>query len=406
MRENKEEQLTVDQIDEQNMEKTDYSIILSGNVIQNKVDMGFKTLVDGFNEWLYVIPKYQRKYVWSKEQVSNLAVSLIKGLPIPPIYVYRNNDGRLEILDGQQRMLSLFFYYKGKYIKNSTNTQVELQKIIENNECEDCNFEDVLNKYYPLKDIDYKMKYSKKNSSTNKYEIEEISIKYSELPKDIRRKIDYTAISVIEIKVDEEDERHKVLYKIFENLNEGGTRLTKQELRNGIYSSSFYDMLHEMNENDKWRKIYGDKHIHSKDVEMLLRFITVGYRFELGEDGYNIDEYSGSYPTLLNDFSDIAINFSSEAINELKEDLNHFVGLFNVNVKPQDLLLEGLYLASLNLSGEYIINDKLIKDIQSDAEYNKFVSKSSATRLNVKGRFDYVYKRLSEYVKTYQRENS
>ena len=52
---------------------------------QYKTDIGFRTLVDSMNDNMYIIPKYQRKYRWSKEQVIGLVESLLKGLPIPPI---------------------------------------------------------------------------------------------------------------------------------------------------------------------------------------------------------------------------------------------------------------------------------------------------------------------------------
>ncbi|MDE7043902.1 MAG: DUF262 domain-containing protein, partial [Acetatifactor sp.] len=48
----------------------------------------------------------------------DLATSLIRQFPIPPIYTYRNGKGQLEILDGQQRVMSLYFYYIGKFFKN------------------------------------------------------------------------------------------------------------------------------------------------------------------------------------------------------------------------------------------------------------------------------------------------
>lgn len=85
------------------------------SIQQYKTDIGFRTLVEGVNENLYIIPKYQRKYRWSKEQIISLVESLIRGLPIPPIYTCRNSENQLEILDGQQRVLSLFFYYIGFY---------------------------------------------------------------------------------------------------------------------------------------------------------------------------------------------------------------------------------------------------------------------------------------------------
>ena len=86
------------------------------SIQQYKTDVGFRTLVESVDENLYIIPKYQRKYRWSKEQVVDLVESLICGLPIPPIYTCRNAENQLEILDGQQRVMSLFFYYIGYYL--------------------------------------------------------------------------------------------------------------------------------------------------------------------------------------------------------------------------------------------------------------------------------------------------
>lgn len=178
----------IEKQDEDITEQKDYSFIENTNVTQNKADLGFKTLVEGFNELLYVIPKYQRKYIWSKEQVQNLAISIIRGLPIPLIYVYRNKKKQMEILDGQQRILSLFLYYKGKYIKNSTNTQVELQRLMCDDRLnrEEVTFEELFEEQYPLKDVKYDLKYIEDDKE------EVININYDELPKDIRRTVDFT----------------------------------------------------------------------------------------------------------------------------------------------------------------------------------------------------------------------
>ncbi len=94
------------------MEADRVTAYLEKPVIQQyKSDVGFRTLVDSVNDNMYVIPKYQRKYRWNREKVVDLTESLLRGLPIPPIYTCRNADNQLEILDGQQRVMSLFFYY-------------------------------------------------------------------------------------------------------------------------------------------------------------------------------------------------------------------------------------------------------------------------------------------------------
>ncbi len=45
------------------------------SIQQYKTDMGFKSLVEGVQDNIFVIPEYQRKYRWTKEQVEELATS-------------------------------------------------------------------------------------------------------------------------------------------------------------------------------------------------------------------------------------------------------------------------------------------------------------------------------------------
>lgn len=385
----------IEKEDEALTEQKDYTFIENTNVIQHKVDLGFKTLVEGFDDLLYVIPKYQRKYIWSKDQVQNLAISLIRGLPIPPIYVYRNKEKQMEILDGQQRILSLFLYYKGKYIKNSTNTQVELQRLM----CDDrlnkqeLTFEELLEKEYPLKNVEYEMKY--RDDNKEKF----MDISYGNLPRNIKRTVDFTTISIIEIKVDSENQKNRILYKVFENLNSGGTELKNQELRNGVYQCKFYDMLHKINNtNKKWRKIYGEKHKNSRDVELLLRFSAIQYYFKLEDGSIKLYNYRNSYPKLLNDFSDEAIHFDEDTIERYKTNIEKFIKRVEEGDRVPNLLLESLYLASIYIDGDYIIKNNFCKSIVEDEVYKSYVSSSSSTKSKVEGRLKYVYDRLLQYV--------
>ena len=96
---------------------------------QYKTDIGFRTLVESVNDNMYVIPKYQRKYRWGRDKVEKLVESLLRGFPIPPIYTCRNKDNQLEILDGQQRVMSLFFYYIGAFLERRKNSAVNFSQL-------------------------------------------------------------------------------------------------------------------------------------------------------------------------------------------------------------------------------------------------------------------------------------
>ena len=180
------------------------------SIQQYKTDVGFRTLVEGVNENLYIIPKYQRKYRWSRDQVIALVESLIRDLPIPPIYTCRNRENQLEILDGQQRILSLFFYYIGYYLDRKKNNSVDFSEI----QAENCTFKEALINQLQLEELHIQLK--------NEDE-KEFNADYADLPMEMKRRIDYTSITVIEIKIDAEEQRTKVLRKIFENLNAKGS---------------------------------------------------------------------------------------------------------------------------------------------------------------------------------------
>ncbi len=60
----------------------------------------------------YFVPEYQRNLAWSDEQKSQFIESLIVGLPIPFMFFYQTSDGRMEIVDGSQRMRAMRSFVK------------------------------------------------------------------------------------------------------------------------------------------------------------------------------------------------------------------------------------------------------------------------------------------------------
>ena len=50
---------------------------------------------------------FQRRFVWTKPQSDKFIESLLLGLPVPGIFLVKQADGRLLVLDGQQRLRTL-----------------------------------------------------------------------------------------------------------------------------------------------------------------------------------------------------------------------------------------------------------------------------------------------------------
>lgn len=364
------------------------------NVQQYKTDVAFKTLVEGVKDNLYIIPDFQRVYKWTEAQVENLAVSLIRGMPIPPIYAYRNEMNQLEILDGQQRVISMVLYYMGKYTEKTRNNYIDLK----NDNTPNASLFDGL-KRTKLKDKKYEMKYYE---IIDGEEIEKnIDITYEKLPINIRRKLDYTTITVIEISIENKELRNRYLYKIFANLNSGGTTLTAQELRNGIYRCEFYKMLSEVNEyNERWKELFGDVTDSSINIERLLIFSAFKYYIKFEDDKFTIDNYT-NMNKLLNDFSEEAVKFNDDKINEYRKDIEIFISLLKGKISKQLLktaLLEILFTVTNKTNCQVSITAEFYDNISKNNEYSKTIKTGNRTKSAIESKLEAVYNEIRKFI--------
>lgn len=370
------------------MENNKLESYLQGVAVQQyKSDIGFRTLVESVNDNMYIIPKYQRKYRWKKEQVVSLVESLLRGLPIPPIYTCRNENNQLEILDGQQRVMSLFFYYIGYFLNKKKESAINFSEI----DTQNCSFAEALISQFQVE----KLHIDLKDANGEKFNAD-----YAALPIEIKRKVDYTAITVIEIKIGREDKRQEVLQTIFANLNKSGAILSPQELRNGIYMCKFYDMLHEFNKNNaKWRKLWGREDAKDRDMETLLRFCALKGNVEIvinkDENKYEfeIKGYYSSYAKLLDRFSMEAAGFSDGEIEKYKTSLERFVNLFEVNnvLSSKVALMEGFYIIFEKLGIRRKITNEMLDNVQKADDYKNNSGQRTVNIKKMNGRWNAVY---------------
>ena len=61
------------------------------------------------------IPHFQRNYVWSEKDASRFIESLLLGLPVPSIFLCKDESSKLLVIDGQQRLRSLQYFYNGVF---------------------------------------------------------------------------------------------------------------------------------------------------------------------------------------------------------------------------------------------------------------------------------------------------
>ena len=62
------------------------------DVISYPSDYNLSTLVDQIDANTLIFPKFQRRYVWSRNQASLLIDSFLRGLPVPAVFFYINED--------------------------------------------------------------------------------------------------------------------------------------------------------------------------------------------------------------------------------------------------------------------------------------------------------------------------
>ena len=78
---------------------------------------------------LNVRPKYQREFIYKDKERNAVIETVVKNFPLNVMYWIKNENGSFEVLDGQQRTLSLCQYINGdfslnhKYFHNLTRTE-------------------------------------------------------------------------------------------------------------------------------------------------------------------------------------------------------------------------------------------------------------------------------------------
>ncbi len=88
--------------------------------------------VVGYGGKLNIRPPFQREFVYSDKQQEEVVNSIFKGFPLNVMYWVKNRQGTYELLDGQQRTLSICFYYMGGFFVNIEGSLKGFDNLSEN----------------------------------------------------------------------------------------------------------------------------------------------------------------------------------------------------------------------------------------------------------------------------------
>lgn len=208
------------------------------NINSYGADLSFRELITMYDENELVKPELQRKYVWDKTEASRFIDSLLLGLPVPSIFLSNTPNSKKLIIDGYQRIMTVYDYVNGIWSKD--------------------------NKIFKL-------------SNSEKINIKWRNKAFKELTDSEQRKIKSTTIHAIVFEQKEPKYDDTSLYQIFERINTSGRSLMPQEIRNCIYQGKFNELLISLNKYDKWRILFGE-HLEDermRDIEFILRFFAL-----------------------------------------------------------------------------------------------------------------------------------
>jgi hypothetical protein len=71
-------------------------------------------------------PTFQRRYVWSARLASRLIESMLLNVPIPPCYLSQDERFELDVVDGQQRIFSIFRFISNQFSLTSLEVLTQL----------------------------------------------------------------------------------------------------------------------------------------------------------------------------------------------------------------------------------------------------------------------------------------
>ena len=199
------------------------------------------------NKEIDIHPEFQRFYRWTDTQKTNLIESILLGIPIPPIFVSQRTDGVWDVVDGLQR-LSTIYLFMG-VLKDENGNNIEPLTLSGT-------------KYLPS--LEGK-KWNHPDSPDDSFS------------QELRLIIKRSKINV-SIVLKESDEKAK--YDLFQRLNTGGSNLSPQEVRNCILvmlNKDLFSWLQRLSQHSTFQECIAlsDRPLsESYDMELALRFIV------------------------------------------------------------------------------------------------------------------------------------
>lgn len=173
------------------------------NLRTDKIDLSYGELASMYEgDELKITPEYQRLFRWGADKQANFIESLLLGFPIPAIFVAESDNGVWELVDGLQRV-STVFEFMG--VRKDLNGDL-----------------------VPPSRLSFAVRDDRKLPFLDGFTYETMSLRSR-----LTLKRTYCRVEVIKT-----GSAPNMKYDVFERLNTGGSRLEPQEIRNAIFRAT------------------------------------------------------------------------------------------------------------------------------------------------------------------------
>lgn len=208
---------------------------------------------------LELSPDYQRNFVWKSRQKSKLIESILIRIPLPTFYLDTRNEDQWVVIDGLQRLTTIFTYMDDDF--------------------------KLINLQY-LKHLNGK--------------------KWSKLDRKYQRKIEKFSLLCNLVRPNTPS---KIASNIFQRINTLGTKLEVQEIRNAMHRGPSTTLLGDLAESKEFISIITKKKIKTlsrrmEDHAIILRYLA-----------FKITDYTKYKKNDMNEF----LEDTMEAINTMSD---------------------------------------------------------------------------------------
>ena len=222
-------------------------------------------------EEIILSPDYQRNFVWTSKQKSRLIESMLIQIPLPIFYIDARDEDKWIVIDGLQRLSSIFYYLEDEF---------------------------------KLSNLEYLKELNGK--------------KFSKLERKYQRRIEECQLQCNIIRPNTPP---NIAFNIFQRINTLGTKLEVQEIRNAMYLGASTALLSELSKSEEFINIVTQNKVSGlskrmEDHAIILRYLA-----------FKITNYNRYNNNDMNDFLSNAMNKINNLheleINQLKIDFKN-----------------------------------------------------------------------------------